>query len=229
MEDESKRNLILIGIFAAAMAFTEAMIVYYLRKLYYTGDALFPLNISIPLQVISLEWIREISTIIMLIVIALLVARKFKDRFAYFIYAFAVWDIFYYVWLKVILDWPKHLMDWDILFLIPIVWASPWIAPVICSLIMIIIALVIIKFPKTEIKLEEWILLVVSAIVFFASFVWDYARLWSTAKSSQLDLMQAISTYVPTGYNWLLFVMGIILSSIAILSFLRRARRHLSL
>jgi hypothetical protein len=59
------------------------------------------------------------------------------QRFSYFLIGFGVWDIFYYVWLKVILNWPASLFDWDILFLIPIPWIGPVIAPVLVSLIMI--------------------------------------------------------------------------------------------
>jgi len=225
MEKEVKRNLVLIGIFAAAMAFVEAMVVYYLRKLYYTGGALFPINIAIPSEIIWLEWAREIATIVMLLAVAFLAARKFKDKFAYFIYAFAVWDIFYYIWLKVTLNWPAHLMEWDILFLIPTLWASPWIVPVICSIIMIIFAIVIIKFPKAEIKPKEWVMLIVSAIAFLVSFVWNYAAIHIAYNNSIPELTQALLIYVPTKYNWWLFVIGIVLAGGAICSFWKRARR----
>jgi hypothetical protein len=35
-------------------------------------------------------------------------------------------------------------MDWDILFLIPMTWASPVLAPVLCSLIMFLFAMIIL-------------------------------------------------------------------------------------
>ena len=225
MEKETKRNLIIIGIFAAAMAFVEAMVVYYLRKIYYPGGALFPINIAITPEVIRLEWVREIATIVMLLAVAFLVARKLKDKFAYFIYAFAVWDIFYYIWLKVTLNWPAHLMEWDILFLIPTVWASPWIIPVICSALMIVLAIIIIKFPRTEIKPKEWIMLIVSAIAFIVSFVWDYAAIHLANQNSLSNLAQILSTYVPTKYNWWLFAIGIVFAGGAICSFWKRAKR----
>jgi hypothetical protein len=47
-----------------------------------------------------------------------------------------VWDIFYYVWLKVLLDWPASLLTPDILFLIPLPWWGPVIAPVLIALLM---------------------------------------------------------------------------------------------
>ena len=122
MEKEEKRKLVWIGVFAIAMAFVETMIVFYLRKLYYPDNNLFPLNISMPTEILIFEWIREAATIVMLLAIAVLAGRNAKEKFAYFIYTFAIWDIFYYVWLKVTLDWPASLMTWDVLFLIPITW-----------------------------------------------------------------------------------------------------------
>ncbi len=52
--------------------------------------------------------------------------------------AFGVWDIFYYVFLKVMCDWPRSLFDWDILFLLPLPWWGPVLAPVSIALLMIV-------------------------------------------------------------------------------------------
>jgi hypothetical protein len=52
--------------------------------------------------------------------------------------AFGVWDIFYYVFLKVLTGWPHSLMDWDILFLLPLPWWGPVIAPVSIAVLMIL-------------------------------------------------------------------------------------------
>ena len=52
--------------------------------------------------------------------------------------AFGVWDIFYYVFLKIIYDWPKSLFDWDILFLLPLPWWGPVLAPVCIAALMIV-------------------------------------------------------------------------------------------
>ena len=41
------------------------------------------------------------------------------------------------MFLKIIYDWPKSLFDWDILFLIPLPWWGPVIAPVSIALLMI--------------------------------------------------------------------------------------------
>jgi hypothetical protein len=41
-----------------------------------------------------------------------------------------LWDIFYYVGLKTLLGWPPSLFTWDVLFLIPVPWSAPVLAPV---------------------------------------------------------------------------------------------------
>ena len=52
--------------------------------------------------------------------------------------AFGAWDIFYYVFLRLMSGWPKTLLDWDILFLLPLPWWGPVLAPVSIALVMIL-------------------------------------------------------------------------------------------
>lgn len=236
------KKMILVGIFAAAMAFVEAAVVFYLRKLYYPDNLLFNPSVSavsLPSLVLIIEWVREICTIIMLFVIAFLAGQKFQGKFAYFLYSFAVWDIFYYVWLKVLLDWPASFLTWDVLFLIPVSWVSPVLAPILVSVTMIVIAFVLLKYPQEKVKFREWLLLISAAILVYASFVWDYSLLilkkGFLVKFSQLavsvnlnpSLPKIISQYVPTAYHWSLFAFAEILAIAAIISFYRRARKSL--
>jgi hypothetical protein len=60
-------------------------------------------------------------------------------------WAFALWDIFYYIWLYVLLRWPPGLMTVDVLFLIPRPWIAPVLVPVVISLLMMGSALVILR------------------------------------------------------------------------------------
>ena len=181
MKKESYKKISVVGIFAIAMAFVETLIVVYLRMLYYPLGFRFPLNLYIDSWVYSIEWLREFFTIVMLVCIAILAAKKFSERFAYFLYVFAVWDIFYYIWLKIILNWPESLLTWDLLFLIPIPWLGPVLAPVICSIIMIVFALIIINFNdkgyNAEIKLKEWIVLFMGGLIILYTWLIDYAKL----------------------------------------------------
>jgi len=83
---------------------------------------------------------REAATIVLILTASWLMVSTWRKRVAYFLIIFAIWDIFYYLWLKVLLNWPSSILDWDILFLIPITWASPVLAPIITSLTMLLIA-----------------------------------------------------------------------------------------
>ena len=74
----------------------------------------------------TIEIAREAATIIMLVSVALLAATKFRERWASFLWAFAVWDIAYYAALWATVRWPSSLKDLDVLFLIPV----PWVAQV---------------------------------------------------------------------------------------------------
>src|SRR5207245_5898399 len=67
-----------------------------------------------------------------------LAGRTWRARLAYSAIAFGVWDILYYVFLKAICDWPTSLFDWDILFLLPLPWWGPVLAPICIALLMIL-------------------------------------------------------------------------------------------
>jgi hypothetical protein len=137
-------KLLWLAVFAIAMAFVEAAIVVYLRAIYYPDGFTFPLRAITDYKIV-VEVLRETATVFMLLSVAFLAGKNRWERFAYFMYSFGLWDIFYYVWLKVLVKWPASLFDWDILFLIPLPWISPVIAPVSISLLMIIFSILILR------------------------------------------------------------------------------------
>jgi hypothetical protein len=136
--DRVSRILALV-LFAVAMAHVEAALVVYLRELYYPQDprAIFPLRL-LSLPHLQLELVREAATIVMLLAVAWLAERGAVRRFAAFVLLFGVWDIFYYVWLRVFLGWPMEWLEWDVLFLIPWPWLGPWVAPVAISALFVL-------------------------------------------------------------------------------------------
>ncbi|MBL7138880.1 MAG: hypothetical protein ISS17_08905, partial [Bacteroidales bacterium] len=144
MDQKDRTRTLLITLFAIAMGFLESAVVVYLRAIYYPEGFAFPLKI-IEGPVATTEILREAATLIMLITVAILAARRWIIRFAWFIYIFAIWDIFYYIFLWLLLGWPESLLTWDILFLIPTTWVGPVLAPVINSLTMIALAGVMIR------------------------------------------------------------------------------------
>jgi len=124
--------------FAIAMAWVEAASVLYIRALVgriepYQQD---PLPISGALGNVEL-W-REGATLVMIATMALLAGSTWRRRAGYAAIAFGAWDIFYYVFLRLISGWPRTLLDWDILFLLPLPWWGPVLAPVGIAALMIV-------------------------------------------------------------------------------------------
>ena len=237
MKRESYITLTVVGIFAIAMAFIETLIVVYLRMLYYADGFNFPLNFNMEAWVYSVEWVREFFTIVMLVCIAMLAAKKFSVRFAYFLYSFAVWDIFYYVWLKVILDWPASLLTWDVLFLIPIPWIGPVLTPLLCTVAMIAFALIIIHFKdegrESRILKSEWWLLIIGNVIILYTWMVDFGRmiLENGFASDFLNLLVndefgvLVEAFVPTYFNWPVFLLGLLLIVIAIVKYYLRVEK----
>ena len=117
-----RRRLLVVTGFAVAMAWVEAAVVFYLRRLV---DRIEPYQAN-PLPIAGdiggAELVREAATLVMLLTVGWLAGRTGRSRFGYFVAAFGVWDIFYYVFLIPMTGWPRSLLDWDILFLIPLPW-----------------------------------------------------------------------------------------------------------
>ncbi len=174
------KHLFALATFGIAMGFLEAVVVIYLRQILYPEGFAFPLRRMSPV-LLSIESLREISTMVMLITVSILAASEFLRRFSFFLIIFGVWDIFYYIWLKILLDWPSTLLDWDVLFLIPVIWIGPVLAPVICSGTMIVIGgyfLVILnKGYAVRMRRSEWLLMGLGTLLIFITFVWDFAHI----------------------------------------------------
>ena len=113
------------------MAWVEAACVYYLRVLV---DRVDPYQQN-PLPMVGVlgqvELVREAATLVMLAAVGMLAGRTRRAQVGYAAVAFGIWDIFYYVFLRAIGDWPRSLFDWDILFLLPLPWWGPVLAPVL--------------------------------------------------------------------------------------------------
>ena len=137
------RHLLWAFLFAVAFAFVESAVVVYLRALYYPEGFVFPLHV-LATRHVSVELTRELATLIMIAATASLAAIRPWERFGFFIFIFGVWDIFFYVWLKLSINWPVTLFDWDILFLIPLPWIGPVIAPVLVALTLAVCGVIIV-------------------------------------------------------------------------------------
>lgn len=209
---KDRKKLTLVAVFAIAFAFVEAAVVTYLRAIYYPQGFSFPLQI-LSTSHISVELIREFSTIVMLLMVGLLAGTTRWQKFSYFLIAFGVWDIFYYVWLKVILNWPATLFDWDILFLIPLPWIGPVIAPILISLVMIVGGILIIEKEDSDGEfhppLSAWLVSGIANLVALFTFV--------------VDTGATFHSQVPKPFDYEFFVPAILLYLFAMyLAFRRR-------
>lgn len=121
-------KLLLLAIFGIAMAHLEGVVVVYLRKtLGITDSESNKVSLEkFQKKYILIEQSREVATIIMLIIIALLAGSSWLEKIILFLWTFAFWDLFYYLSLYILIKWPPKLTTIDVLFLIP----RPWIAPV---------------------------------------------------------------------------------------------------
>jgi hypothetical protein len=213
-----------------AVGYLESTVVVYLRELYYPSGFAFPLA-SIPADIILTEIIRELSTLIILLSVACLIGRNHIQRLAWFLYGFAVWDLFYYIFLKIILGWPESLLTWDILFLIPTTWTGPVIAPVLVSITMIFIAVLLLvadsKIPAFAINRNSVYLVLSGSVVIFLSFTWDYSEhmIKHCFLSGLFDenlVQKAINLYIPEKFDWWLFIPGLLMVYSGIIYQLRK-------
>ncbi len=144
-------RLVVVAAWAIAFALVEAMVVYYLRKLFalesaavFTEEAF-----HFPADYLLYERAREAATMVMLVGVALLAGRTAWQVLAYWLFAFGVWDIFYYVWLYVLLRWPSSLGARDLLFLIPREWWAPVWLPTAISAGFIAVAVLLLRSTRS--------------------------------------------------------------------------------
>ena len=218
-ETKWKHNLLWLSFFSVSMGFLESAVVVYLRKIYYPYGFEFPMTpIEGPIAITEL--FRELATLIMLFSVSLIAGKTLKQRFAYFIFCFAIWDIFYYIFLYLLIGWPQSLLTWDILFLIPVTWTGPVIAPILVSLTMTGAALYILirnsKNKKIKLNILRWCFFIAGSLLIFLSFIWYYSsyilKYYSLKELFNLSgnpaLFDITYNYVPRHFNWFLFITG---------------------
>lgn len=218
------------------MGFLEAIVVVYIRELYYPDGFRFPLK-ELPSAIIIIEWTREICTLLMLGSVAWISERLFLKKLSVFLFIFGVWDIIYYVGLKMFLDWPESLLTWDILFLIPITWVGPVLAPVSCSLLMIFIAVVLDNLiSKNKLKKlipKEWILLISGAAIIYFTFTVDFGMIlikghfledFSNLPENP-EFLKILTNWVPAHFNWTVYSIGFAIICVGVIIIIRRTSK----
>lgn len=215
----SKRQILWLIIFSISMGLLEAVVVVYLRELYYPEGFQFPLQPIENYTIALAEFFREAATILMLFGVGYLFGRNFITRFAGFLLSFAIWDIFYYVFLKILLNWPESFFTWDVLFLIPTVWVGPVLAPIIVSFTMIYYAFIFLildsRNSKLAFGLKNWSFLLIPTFIIFLAFIFDSTfylidnyGLYRIFTLTESELFSSLIHYIPTYFNWYIFGAG---------------------
>lgn len=203
-----RTSWVLVTTFAVAMAWVEAACVYDLRVLVdrlqpYQPN---PLPISGALGVIELA--REVATLVMLAAVGGLAGGTLRTRLAYTALAFGVWDIFYYAWLKVMYGWPTSLFDWDVLFLLPLPWWGPVIAPASIALLMIVWGTLATASPAPSPGSGSgsrlWPAAGLGAALALYVFMADSLRAAPYG-------LEAVRTVLPRTFNWSMFLVALAL------------------
>jgi hypothetical protein len=206
-----RHRIVWLITFAVAMAYVESAVVVYLRTIYYPEGFGFPL-VPMPPGMVAIEMGREAATLVMLLGLAMLAGADRWDRILVFCVGFGVWDIAYYMWLWVFLRWPPSPFTWDVLFLIPVPWIGPVIAPVIVSVVLIAGGLLLLRKrasgePVGFSRSLQMLALAGGALV-LGSFM--------------LDFQVAVRQMEPVPFRWGLFGTGVALAVAAVVLALGR-------
>jgi hypothetical protein len=181
------------------MAYLESAVVVYLREIYYPNGFSFPLKEISPFIYLT-ELGREIATIFMLFSVSYFMSNNKRELFAFFSYNFGIWDIWYYIWLKILLDWPDTLFTWDVLFLIPIPWIAPVLAPILIAISLITAALFILHLEDKNKYLIfsklAWWMEGLAGLIIIGSFLFQ--------------TFVIIENEIPVNFPWWIFGIGLI-------------------
>jgi hypothetical protein len=216
--------------FGIGFGFVEAVVVVDLRAILspisrQTGrispDGVFPM-ISIArldeadpvaARLMRVETLREAATLLMLAGVGLASGRTFLQRFSAFLIAFGTWDLCYYLFLKILLGWPASVWTWDVLFLIPVPWAAPVLAPAVVAASMASAGSVVLWWESAgrpfRVSAAEWAAIVAGGLILVVAFCWDWRNLAAGG--------------MPNSFPWHVFLAG---EAIALCGFIHASRAN---
>jgi hypothetical protein len=161
-----------------------------------------------------LEVAREVGTLLVVALVAAGGARDVRQWFAGFVLAFGVWDVFYYLWLVVLIGWPRSLLDWDLVFAFPVPWSGPVLAPLLVAVTMIAAGVVFLWREAVGRPVRprpvHWAAVLGGGLVAVVAFWWDWRN--------------TLAGGVPNPFNWPLFAIGLGIGIAGYLHALRRGR-----
>jgi hypothetical protein len=193
--------------FAIAMACLEAATVFYIRTLVDRIEPYQPNPLPIAGTLGTVELWREASTLVMIAMVGLLAGQTWRTRIGYAALVFGVWDIFYYVFLRLMTGWPTTLLDWDILFLLPLPWWGPVLAPVSIALLMVVWGTLATQSDDEASHARwAWVLAGVGIVLALGVFMADAWRALPEGRDAVLRVL-------PTRFNWPFFCTALLLMS----------------
>jgi len=221
MNRDHARRWLLVVVYAAAMAWVEAAVVFYLRKMVNRIEPYQPTPLPEFGGIGPAEMMREFCTLVMLLAVGWLAGKTTRARLGYCLLAFGVWDILYYVFLKVITGWPGGLLDWDLLFLLPLPWWGPVIAPVSIAVLMILWGTAVTQFewsrPVVSDSFRAWALAAIGVVTALYVFMADAIRVAGQGA-------EAVRNVLPQQFNWPLFLVALALMAAPVATAWRRIR-----
>ena len=180
--------------FGVAFGYLEAAVVLYLRTIAYPAGFAFPLE-PIPRLVLGAEIGREAATLAMVAGASLAGGGPRLLRLSRFLYCFGLWDVAYYVGLKALLNWPASPVTWDILFLIPVPWSAPVLAPALVAAYFVVVGSYgIVKRGDVRTRLWQWVVGAAGGLLILVTFLWNVGS--------------CVRDTAPASYPWILYGLG---------------------
>jgi len=210
-----QRRLAWLALYALAMGWLEAAVVVYLRAIFYPGGFGFPLA-PLPPAMAAIEVGREAATLVMILAVAAVAAAGAWGAFLNFAFVFGLWDLAYYAGLRLALGWPPSLTTPDILFLIPVPWVGPVLAPAIVSVLLVAGSLTLLRMRPAEdaagprLRPWEWVAGLAGGLLIVLSFT--------------IDAKAVLAGGAAPPYRWGLFGAGVILGGAGFAAVVARFR-----
>jgi hypothetical protein len=123
--------------------------------------------------------------------------------------------------LRWLIGWPASVWTWDVLFLVPVPWAAPVLAPAIVALSMVVTGWTVLVWEATGRSFQnsgwDWAAIVIGGLIVIAAFCWDWRNIAAGG--------------APNPFPWAWFVTGFAIGlggfgRAAVVSFPAGASRH---
>jgi hypothetical protein len=156
---------------------------------------------------------------LMLFTVGALTGLTWRGRIGFMLLAFGVWDMAYYLFLIPLTAWPSSVFDWDILFLIPLPWWGPVLAPISIAGLMIAFGILATVLEQADPPIwPSW----PSGTACVAGIVIALYTFMADSIAAIPQGAEVIRSILPTFFNWPLFGLGWLLMAAPIFDMARQ-------